>query len=123
MDKKILLDLYDTFYEKMIAGDTDSLRAMLTDDFSVRHPAQKSAQNAQDFILSIQRGDLKFYSRENESVLVSLCADSAVITGRSRVDAQLFGGNRRKWRVAIEISTVRSAENWLISHMAIGEYK
>ena len=46
-------------------------------------------------------GTLNYYSATHEEIQVQLDGDTAVLTGRSKVTAAVFGGGKHTWRLQL----------------------
>ena len=109
-----IVDLYRLMYRYMIAKDTDSLDAILIDDFVLQHMTGMR-QNKKEYLRAIANGTLNYYSEELDAAPIIINGDTATLKGRSRVNAAVFGGGRHTWRLQLDISLVQREGKWLIS--------
>lgn len=104
-----LEECYERLYRGMVAKDSSQLQAILSDDFVLVHMTGMR-QSKQEFIHGIQTGQLNYRSAATENILVSKVGDTdALLTGRSKVVAAVFGGSWHEWWLQLKIR--RSYEN------------
>lgn len=116
-----IVDLYRLMYRYMIAKDTDSLDAILIDDFVLQHMTGMR-QNKKEYLRAIANGTLNYYSEELDAAPIIINGDTATLKGRSRVNAAVFGGGRHTWRLQLDISLVQREGKWLISGAKASTY-
>lgn len=71
-------------------------------------------QDREEYIRSIERGVLNYYSAEHESVEVTLRGGSGTLTGQSIVSAAVFGGGRHTWRLQLNSKIIKPGDSWYI---------
>ena len=77
----------------MVAKDTATLNRVHADDFVLVHMTGMR-QSKQQYIDAIADGTLNYYSATHEQMDIAIDSDTATLTGRSRVTAAVFGGDR-----------------------------
>ena len=105
---------YRAMYRAMIEKDGAALAKLLDESFVLVHMTGMR-QNKQAFIRAVENGTLNYFSEE-------LCASSAHIvgaighfTGKSIVNAAVFGGGRHTWHLQLEMKYIYVGGDWLIS--------
>ena len=120
-DKAQLEQTYAEMYRAMIAKDTASLGCLLDDDFVLVHMTGMR-QPKQEYLRAIADGTLNYYSCDDTMLDISVEGDSARMTGRSRVDAAVFGGGRRTWSLKLTIDLEKRDSRWLMKLIKAGTY-
>lgn len=113
--------LYKEMYKAMIAKDIQSLRSVLADDYVLIHMTGVR-QSKTEYLRSIADGTLNYFSTDDEEIEIHIDGDKAVMTGRSRVNAAVYGGGRHTWRLQIKSSLVRSGGRWLFAEQRASTY-
>ena len=111
-DKEIILQSYKDMYSYMIAKDTVNLGKLMSDNFVLIHMTGMK-QDKQTYLRCIADGTLNYYSAEHENLDVSINADSAVLTGQSKVTAAVFGGGRHTWNLQLKFWLIKQDGIWL----------
>ncbi len=97
-DKQQIARLYEDMLRYMIAKDTVSLGALLSDDSVLVHMTGYR-QSKWEYLREIASGVLNYYSAQTDSIEVTVDGDKARLIGRSRVNAGPQQGERRRlWR-------------------------
>ncbi len=73
-------------------------------------------------IRSILNGTLNYYSAQTEGLEISVTGDTAVMTGRSRVTAAVFGGGRHTWRLELTFHAVKKGGEWKLTRAEASTY-
>ncbi|MBQ8047896.1 MAG: nuclear transport factor 2 family protein [Prevotella sp.] len=120
-DRQQILSLYECMYKAMIAKDIAVLDSLHADDFVLVHMTGMR-QPKQVYLRSIADGTLNYYSAEHEQMDVSVDEDSATLTGRSRVEAAVFGGSRHTWRLQLCFKLARRQGKWLFLEARASAY-
>ena len=92
-DKQQIEALYREMYEAMVRKDTATLNRVHADDFVLTHMTGMH-QSKPEYIQSIANGTLNYYSAEHEQMDIKVDGNHATLTGRSRVNAAVYGGDR-----------------------------
>lgn len=120
-DKQMIEELYREMYRAMIAKDVAALDTIL-DDSSVLVHMTGSRQQKSDYLREIKNGTLNYYSVEDDEIIIDVHGDTATMTGRSRVNAAVYGGGRHTWRLQIKSTLVKRDGRWLFVEQRASTY-
>ena len=120
-DKDMIEALYREMYEAMVRKDTATLNRVHADDFVLTHMTGMH-QSKQVYIQSIANGTLNYYSAEHEQMNIKVNGERATLTGRSRVNAAVFGGGRHTWRLQLSFQLVKRDGRWLFTAASASTY-
>ena len=120
-DKEQIEKLYREMYEAMVRKDTATLNRVHADDFVLTHMTGMH-QSKQVYIQSIANGTLNYYSAEHEQMDIKVNGNHATLTGRSRVNAAVFGGGRHTWRLQLSFQLVKRDGRWLFTAASASTY-
>lgn len=120
-DKEQIEALYREMYAAMVAKDTATLNRVHADDFVLTHMTGMH-QSKQVYIQSIANGTLNYYSAEHEQMDIKIDGDRATLTGRSRVNAAVFGGGRHTWRLQLSFRLVKRDGRWQFTVASASTY-
>ena len=112
-DKQQISRLYEDMLQYMIAKDTVSLGALLSDDSVLVHMTGHRQPKA-EYLREIASGVLNYYSAETDSIEVTVDGDKAHLVGRSRVNAAVYGGGRHTWPLQMDSRLERIDGQWKI---------
>ena len=110
-DESQIEALYREMYEAMVKKDTTTLNRLHADDFVLTHMTGMH-QSKQEYIRAIANGTLNYYSAEHEQMDIKVDGNHATLTGRSRVNAAVFGGGRHTWRLQLYFNLVKEDGKW-----------
>ena len=113
-DKQAIEALYKQMYRAMIAKDTATLNRIHADEFVLTHMTGMR-QSKEVYIQAIANGTLNYYSAEHEQMGIKVDGNRATLTGRSRVNAAVFGGGRHTWPLQLCFQLVKREGRWLFS--------
>ena len=120
-DKEQIEALYREMYEAMVKKDTATLNRIHADDFVLTHMTGMH-QSKQEYIRAIAGGTLNYYSAEHEQMDIKVDGNHATLTGRSRVNAAVFGGGRHTWRLQLRFTLRKENGNWLLTSASASTY-
>ena len=120
-DKDMIEALYREMYEAMVRKDTATLNRVHADDFVLTHITGMH-QSKQVYIQSIANGTLNYYSAEHEQMNIKVNGNHATLTGRSRVNAAVFGGGRHTWRLQLSFQLVKRDGRWQFTAASASTY-
>lgn len=120
-DSALIAECYEKMYRCMIAKDTASLGRLLDEDFVLVHMTGMR-QPKVEYLRCIADGTLNYFSCEDSRLGISVHANTARITGRSRVNAAVFGGGRHTWPLQLDIDLVRRNGIWLMTETRASTY-
>ena len=120
-DKDKIIQLYKKMYTAMIAKDEPTLERVHDDSFVLVHMTGMR-QSKEQYISAIMDGTLNYFSAEHEDMLVQINGDTAVLTGKSRVSAAVFGGGRHTWRLQLHFQLMKRDESWYLTLASASTY-
>ena len=81
-----------------------------------------SLREVSQFINAVMDGTLNYYSAVHESESVDITGDTAVVVGRSYVQAAVFGGGKHYWHLQQTCSLKKTNGNWKITRSVASTY-
>ena len=106
-----LADCYRRLYQGMTAKDGALLREVLSDTFVLTHMTGMR-QDREAFIRAVQDGTLRYRAAVHEKITAAPQGAQAALSGYSMVEAAVFGGGWRTWRLALHCTLAREAGGW-----------
>ena len=111
-DKQAIEQLYHDMYSAMVKKDKAELDRVHDDSFVLIHMTGKHQDKAA-YIRAIMDGTLNYYSEQTDSLDIQVNPDdTAVLTGRSFVNAAVFGGGRHTWRLQLRFDLKKTDDEW-----------
>lgn len=120
-DKQQIEALYKQMYRAMIAKDIETIGSLL-DESSVLIHMTGTRQPKQEYLRAIKDGTLNYYSVDDDEIIINVDGDKATMTGRSRVNAAVYGGGRHTWRLQIKSTLVKKEGRWLFVEQRASTY-
>ena len=120
-DKEQIFQLYKEMYTAMVNKDRAELERVHDDSFVLVHMTGMR-QPKEVYISSIMDGTLNYYSAEHEDMQVEINGDIAVLTGRSKVTAAVFGGGKHTWRLQLRFQLVKNNCEWRFAMASASTY-
>ena len=120
-DKQKIEALYKQMYRAMIAKDIETLGTLL-DENSVLIHMTGTRQPKREYLCAIKDGTLNYYSVEDDEIIIEVNGGKATMTGRSRVNATVYGGGRHTWRLQIKSTLVKKDGRWLFVEQRASTY-
>ena len=120
-DKEQFSALYEGMYRAMIAKDTVALGRLLTEDSVLVHMTGHR-QSRKEYLSEIASGVLNYYSVETDALEITVDGDTARMTGRSRVNAAVYGGGRHTWRLQMDSQLRKENGMWRIAYSRASTY-
>ena len=105
-DKQQIERLNKQQYRAMIAKDIAALDSIL-DDSSILVHMTGTHQPKKDYLREIKNGTLNYYSVEDDEISITVNGDKAEMTGKSRVNAAVYGGGRHTWKLQIKSKLIK----------------
>ena len=105
-DKKQIEQLYKQMYQAMIAKDIATLNTILAEGSVLIHMTG-TKQPKKQYLHEIENGTLNYYSVEDDEISITVNGTTAEMTGRSRVNAAVYGGGRHTWRLQMKSKLAR----------------
>ena len=120
-DKELIEALYREMYKAMVEKDTATLNRVHADNFVLTHMTGMH-QSKQEYIRAIANGTLNYYSAEHEQMDIKVDGNHAMLTGRSRVTASVFGGARHTWRLQLHFNLSKEEDRWYFTSARASTY-
>ena len=110
-DKKCIEQLYKQMYQAMIAKDIAALDTILAEGSVLIHMTG-TRQPKKEYLHEIENGTLNYYSVEDDEIRITVNGTTAEMTGRSRVNAAVYGGGRHTWRLQMKSKLAKTDGRW-----------
>jgi len=120
-EKEIIQEMYRKYWRCMIAKDADGLRSLMADDYYLLHMTGVK-QSAEVFLKGLLDGTFNYYSAEHDSIDVTMNGNQAVMIGRSRVMAAVYGGRKNSWRLQGDFTLRKEDGNWKFTNSKASTY-
>ncbi len=120
-DEEEIKELYRKYWQYMIGKDADGLRSLMSEDYYLRHMTGVK-QSVSEFIRGLLDGTFNYYSAEHDVIDVRIDGDKAVMTGKSRVVAAVYGGGKNKWRLQGDFTLRKENGNWKLTSSKASTY-
>ena len=122
MDEEQIKTLYRQYWACMIAKNAEGLRKMMADDYALEHMTGVR-QSAETFLKGLLDGTFNYYSAEHDSIEVQVTGDRAVMTGKSRVLASVYGGGKHEWRLQGDFTLRKENGRWKLTGSKASTYE
>ena len=120
-DSEQIIQLYKEMYAAMVNKDRTALERVHDDSFVLVHMTGMR-QPKEVYISSIMDGTLNYYAAEHEDLQVKVNGDTAVLIGKSRVTAAVFGGGKHTWRLQLRFQLVKKNGEWRFALASAATY-
>ena len=120
-DREQIIQLYKEMYTAMVNKDRAELERVHDDSFVLVHMTGMR-QPKEVYISSIMDGTLNYYSASHEDMQVEVKGDTAVLIGKSRVTAAVFGGGKHTWRLQLRFQLVKKNGEWRFALASASTY-
>ena len=120
-DKEQIIHLYREMYDAMVSKDREVLERVHDDSFVLAHMTGMR-QPKEVYIASIMDGTLNYFSAEHEDLQVDVRGDTAVLVGKSRVNAAVFGGGKHTWRLQLRFQLIKKNDGWRFTLASAATY-
>ncbi len=97
-DIETIKEMYINYWTFMINKDREGLRSLMADDYYLMHMTGVK-QSAETFLKGLMEGTFNYYSAEHDAIDVKVTGDTAVMVGKSKVLAAVYGGGKNFWRL------------------------
>lgn len=121
MDKEEILKLYHDMYAAMIRKDKDELERILDDSFVLVHMSGMQ-QSKTEYVESIMNGTLNYFKEQTSDTEITVINGTAAMTGRSRVNAVVFGGGRHTWPLQLKFELFKRGDGWRFTRAQASTY-
>lgn len=106
--------MYSDMYRCMIDKDTVALGRMLDEGYVLVHMTGMR-QPKREYLRAIADGTLNYYSCSDTDLDISIDGDTARMTGRSYVNAAVFGGGRHTWPLCLDTDLRLKDGRWMMT--------
>ena len=120
-EKDTIREMYRKYWHCMITKNADGLRDLMADDYYLLHMTGVK-QSAEMFLNGLLDGTFNYSSADHDSIEVSLNGDHAIMTGRSRVMAAVYGGRKSRWRRQGDFTLRKENGNWKFTSSKASTY-
>ena len=120
-DEEQIKELYIRYWQYMIDKDADGLNSLQTDDYYLMHMTGVK-QCREVFIKGLLDGTFNYYSAEHDSIDVNITGDIAVMVGKSRVVAAVYGGGKGSWRLQGDFTLRKENGAWKLTSSRASTY-
>ena len=120
-DQDQITKLYHDMYRAMVQKDRAELERVHDESFVLLHMTGMR-QSKQVYIDSIMNGTLNYYTEETEQLDIQVNGDRAFMTGRSRVNAAVFGGGKHTWRLQLKFDLIKRPDGWKLTSAQASTY-
>jgi ketosteroid isomerase-like protein len=120
-EKYTIREMYRKYWHCMITKNADGLRDLMADDYYLLHMTGVK-QSAEVFLNGLLDGTFNYYLADHDSIEVSLNGDHAIMTGRSRVMAAVYGGRKSRWRLQGDFTLRKENGNWKFTSSKASTY-
>ena len=120
-DEEQIKELYIRYWQCMIDKNADGLRSLQTDDYYLMHMTG-TKQSRETFINGLLDGTFNYYSADHDAIDVRINGDSAVMTGKSRVVAAVYGGGKGSWRLQGDFTLRKENDTWKLTSSRASTY-
>lgn len=120
-DEEQIKELYIRYWQYMIDKDADGLNSLQTDDYYLMHMTGVK-QSREVFIRGLLDGTFNYYSAEHDSIDVNITGDTAVMVGKSRVVAAVYGGGKGSWRLQGDFTLRKENGAWKLTSSRASTY-
>ena len=120
-DEEQIKELYIRYWQYMIDKDADGLNSLQTDDYYLMHMTGVK-QSREVFIKGLLDGTFNYYSAEHDSIDVNITGDTAVMVGKSRVVAAVYGGGKGSWRLQGDVTLRKENGAWKLTSSRASTY-
>lgn len=102
---------FAAFCDAMQAGDADTIRALIGEDFSLTHTTGYR-QPGEEWLADMDQGQFVYYRIDIRDLRVSATDDTAQLTARTMTDTRVYGG-RNDWRLQLDLTYARRGDDWI----------
>ena len=120
-DQEAIENCYEKMYQGMLDKDWELLSEVLHDSFVLIHMTGMH-QPKEAFISAVEDGILNYYTASHQRMDVDINGDSAVLVGKTLVNAAVFGGREHTWRLQQDLKLVKENGTWTITEARASTY-
>lgn len=120
-DIELIKDIYKEYWNCMIDKDAEVLRGLMSDDYYLMHMTG-TRQSADEFIRGLLGGTFNYYAADHDDIEVAVNGDTAVMTGKSKVVAAVYGGGKNRWRLQGDFTLRKENGQWKLTSSTASTY-
>jgi len=120
-DQEQIRELYKRYWQYMIEKNAEGLREIMSDDYYLQHMTGVK-QSREEFLKGLLEGTFNYYSASHEEIKVNFSHDTAVMIGRSRVVAAVYGGGKHSWRLQGDFTLKKENGAWKLASSTASTY-
>ena len=120
-DTELIRALYRRYWQYMLDRDAEGLRSLMSGDYVLTHMTGLR-QSREEFLLGLQDGTFRYYEARHDSIQVTVRGDEAVMIGKSRVLAAVYGGGRHSWRLRGDFTLRKENGVWKLTGSGASTY-
>ena len=120
-DSEAIRVLYMRYWDFLIKKDADGLRSLMSKDYYLVHMTGVR-QSPEAFLKGLLDGTFNYYSAEHDAIYVKVSGSTAEMTGRSRVEAAVYGGRRSTWRLQGDFTLMKEDGEWKFTSSRASTY-
>lgn len=120
-EEQRIVKLYKEMYTAMMKKNRAELERIHDDSFFIVHMTGMR-QSKSEYIDAIMNGTMNYYGVEHEEARLAVNGDTAALTGRSRVNAAVFGGGKHTWRLQLDMRLVKNNGEWKFTSAGASTY-
>ncbi len=121
-DIETLQEMYRQLHTASIEKDVDHIRPLLADDYCLIHMTGMR-QPGEEYIASVLDGTLNYYRADHDSIDVRFIdEENAVVDGKSKVNAAVFGGGKHTWRLRQVLKAKKVDGTWKFTESSASTY-
>ena len=121
-DNQMIEQLYHDMYSAMVTKDEAELDRIHDESFVLIHMTGMH-QDKKTYIRAIMDGTLNYYSEKTDSLDIQINTNNtAVLTGRSLVNAAVFGGGKHTWRLQLRFDLKKVGGEWKLTRAQASTY-
>lgn len=120
-DIETIKEIYKKYWKCMIDKDESELRSLMSDDYYLMH-ITGTRQSIDEFISGLLDGTFNYYSAEHDDIQISVNGNTAIMVGKSKVLAAVYGGGKSRWRLRGDFTLRKENENWKLTSSKASTY-
>lgn len=120
-DTDTITALYKEMYRAMTAKDLGSMAKIHAESFVLVHMTG-AKMNLSEYLAAIKDGTLNYYEAEHDDIGVTADGNLALLCGKSRVNAAVYGGGRRTWRLRQDMALEKINGEWKFTYSKASAY-
>lgn len=120
-DIETIKEMYINYWTFMINKDAEGLRSLMADDYYLMHMTGVR-QSAETFLEGLLDGTFNYYSADHDTIDVKVTGDTAVMTGKSRVLAAVYGGGKNFWHLRGDFTLRKEKGTWKFTSSKASTY-